>query len=311
MKSRQTVEQLRSQMLRCSPARIGRVFADPDAVLARFRELAPFPTIAAYHQLDGASGLSAWFRTHLDDDIFLRNSAFIEAARKAFSATIVRPTRCQLNLYGPMAASPVPHLDAAAYRGMFVPKAPVWLVYNMAASGLFEPWLVPLASGLAWFWRGEGGEFEYWPGGEHEVVRAPMWNTGLVCDNEYTWHRVGAVGTPAAQQRLAGRLRISDTLDSDENGGWEIRDGERPVERLGPDELRISILWKADVFADEDHRASFADPALDLDIDSVVEIYLEDLDARGLRAERPADPITDPAWRRLLEETYPPPFAVS
>ena len=210
-----------------------------------------------------------------------------------------------------MPASPVPHLDAAAYRGIFVPRAPVWLVYNMGASGLFEPWLVPVASGLAWFYRGEGGAFEYWPGGEHEVVLSPMWNTGLMCDNEYTWHRVGAIGLPEEQQRLAGRLQSTDMLHAGGDGGWEIRDGEQLTERLEPEQIRISILWKADIFRDEDHLASFDDPSLDLDIGQVVEIYLEDLDARGIRAERPANPLADPAWRRLLEETYPPPFAVS
>jgi hypothetical protein len=299
------------QGLSCNPARIAQVFDDPEAAFALLRECGPYPTITAYHNLDGTSGVGPWFRTHLDDDIFFRNRVFIEAARAAFSAQIVRPKRCELNLYGPMAASPVPHLDAAAFRGIFVPRTPVWLVYNMSASGLFEPWLAPIASGLAWFWRGEGGEFEFWPDGEREVLSAPLWNSGLMCDNEYTWHRVGAVASAQAQQRLAGKVGLTDMMHAAGDDSWEIRASERLVESLESDEVRISILWKADVFRDEDHLASFSDPSLDLDIGKVTEIYLEDLDARGIRAERPADPLADPGWRRLLEETYPPPFAVS
>jgi hypothetical protein len=295
--------------LSCKPVRIAQVFDDPDAVMARFRQLAPVPSIAAFLGLDPSVALSAWFRCDLADELFFNNPVFVTAAREAFSAEIVRPTRCRLNLYGPMAAAPAPHLDAAAYRGLSVENAPIWLIYNMSASGLFEPWLAPVASGLAWFWRGEGGEFEFWPGGEHKVLHAPLWNTGLVCDNEYTWHRVGGIASEAARQRLAGRMSVTDKLHADEGGGWDIRDGEHTVGRLGPDEVRISVLWKADVFRDVDHLASFSDPSLNLDVGKVTEIYLEDLDARGLRPERPADPLADPEWRRLLDEAYTPPFA--
>jgi len=299
------------QLLPCNPVRIPRVFDDPDAVMARFRDLAPVPSIAAFLGIGNSSSLSAWFRCDLSEDLFFNNPVFMDAARKAFSASIVRPTRCRLNIYGPMPAATAPHLDAAAYRGMSVENAPIWLIYNMSASRLFEPWLAPVASGLAWFYQGKDGEFEYWPDGEYRVERSPMWNSGLVCDNEYTWHRVGAVGSPEAQRRLAGRLNSSDMMYATGDREWEIRDGERVVERLDANEVRISVLWKADIFRDEDHLASFSDRSLDLDIGKVTEIYLEDLDAKGVSPKRPGDPLTDSAWRQLLEEAYPTPFSSS
>jgi hypothetical protein len=285
---------------------IEAVFDDPDAVLALVRDRAPYRTTPAYHGLGGSAGrqdIAPWFRDHLEDDVFLHNPRFIAAAREAFGAAIVRPTRCQLNLYGPVSGGAA-HLDVAAYRGISVKETPVWLLYVMAASGLFEPWMVPVASGLAWFYRGEGGDFEYWPGGKHAIVRSPPWNTGLICDNEYTWHRVGAVGTAEQQRHIAGKLRISDRLHAGDGGSWEIRDGDRLVERLEADQMRISILWKAEVFRDEAHLASFDDPAMDLDVDRVVEMFLKDLAERGTRADRPADPLTDETWQKLLQDTY-------
>jgi hypothetical protein len=91
-------------------------------------------------------------------------------------------------------------------------------------------------------------------------------------------------------------------------GIWDIRDGERTVTRLGPEDIRISMLWKAYVFQNEDHVASFENPAMDLDLDQVTDMFLEDLNGKGIRAERPADPLTDPGWQRLLYETYMTPF---
>jgi hypothetical protein len=77
---------------------------------------------------------------------------------------------------------------------------------------------------------------------------------------------------------------------------------------MDPDEIRISMLWKAYVFQNEDHVASFENPAMDLDLDQVTGMFLADLDGRGVRVTRPADPLMDTAWQRLLFETYVPPF---
>jgi hypothetical protein len=93
------------------------------------------------------------------------------------------------------------------------------------------------------------------------------------------------------------------------DGGWEIRDGERVVHRLDTEQVRISILCKAHVFRDERHLASFEDRGMDLTLNRVVELYLDDLSARGIAAKRPGDPLSDPDWKRVLEATYPQPLS--
>jgi hypothetical protein len=100
----------------------------------------------------------------------------------------------------------------------------------------------------------------------------------------------------------------SDLLHYAGEGIWEIRDGERVAHRLEPEQLRISLLWKARVFRDEVHLASFEDRAMDFSLDQVVEIYLDDLAARGVAASRPADPLGDAEWKRVLE-AYPQPLS--
>jgi hypothetical protein len=292
---------------------MARVFDDPDSVLSLFRQRAPYKTIWALYGLGNTIGVeetSPWFREDLWDDLFFRNPVFIEAAREAFSAEIVQPSRCHINLNGPMSEGG-PHVDMPTFRGVARPHAPTWLLYNMGDSGLFNAWMVPIASALAWFYRGAGGELEYWPNGPSQrsvVETPPLWNVGLMSNNEDTWHRVRAIGPADLQQRLQGAVRESAALHAAKGDAWEIRDGKRLVQHLGPDELRISILWKAQVFKDEEHRKSFEDSALDLDLDQVTDIYLEDLHTRGIQAARPADPRNDPEWRRILQETYPSPF---
>jgi hypothetical protein len=126
-------------------------------------------------------------------------------------------------------------------------------------------------------------------------------------DNEVMWHRVRGIGEPAHQERLDPHLRPSATLHS-HGDGWEIRDGAETVASLEASEVRISMLWKAYVFRDEAHLASFENPAFNLDADQVVDIFLDDLHARGLSVERSADPFGDADWRNLLQSTYISPF---
>lgn len=305
------VQALRPASVRSHPVRLDKVFDKPAEVLRLLESGAPYPTTAKLHNLGETMGAAAarapWFKDYLDDPVFLDNPHWIEAARQAFSAGIVRPVSAMVNLN---AATPlgVPHLDLPQFRGVGHDQAPVWLLLNMAHSGLFHDWMVPYASGLAWFYGREDGGFEYWPGGLEAgsvVEPGPMYNRGVVSDNEFMWHRVGAIGTQAEQEEISALMRYAATLHHVAGGGWEIRDGEEILARLTPDRIRISILWKAQVFTDEAHLASFEDERFDLSLEQVTEIYLADLDSRAEAAAPPRDPLADD-WRKLLQATYSP-----
>jgi hypothetical protein len=290
------------------------VFADPDAVVDLIRGRAPYPTLSAHHGFGDtmtSRSVMPWFRTNLQDEGFLRAPSWLAAAREAFDAELVEPFKCILNI-NPPTPEGAPHVDLPVYRGMQSPGTPPWLLMNMTYSGLFNDWLAPVASGLAWFYRGEGGGLEYWPDGPKAASRievTPLWNVGLMSDNDFMWHRVCAIGPEAEQSRLEGQLRASDTLHNLGGDNWEIRDQDRVVCAFGPDQLRISLLWKARVFSDGAHRASFDDQGMNLTPEQVVDVYLDDLAGRGIRMRRPSNPLDDKEWREALQTTYPPSFA--
>lgn len=304
---------LRPSHMRSRPVRMDKVFDDPDAVLQLVRDLAPYYTVGTYYnggKADPGSMDPPWFLTEPDCPLLVQNPNWVAAAHEAFDAGIVKPIRCVVNLNPPAPASP-PHLDLPVFRGFSAPQVPIWLLMSMTHSGLFLDWLVPLASGVAWFWRGAGGDFEYWPGipaGSGISERPPMWNKGVIADNEVMWHRVGAIGT-LQQQALRPTTVPGDARMHWTRHGWEARQGERQLARFSANEVRISFVWKAYVFRDEDHLRSFEDKAYDLDLDTVVDMLCADLAARALPSRRPGDPLDDPEWRRLLLGTYTTPFA--
>jgi hypothetical protein len=292
---------------------MARVFDDEAAVLRRIRELGPYYPVGVYNnaeQPEPEPMYPNWFLVEPDCDLIVQNPRWIAAAREAFAAEIVRPIRCVVNLNPPAPAAD-PHLDLPVFRGFSSPEMPIWLLMAMSRSRLFLDWLVPLASGVAWFWRGEGGEFAYWPdgpAGEPVAERPPLWNVGVMADNEAMWHRVGATGPAARQGEFAEGVPASARMDV-LGEGWEIDRAGRRLAAYAADEVRISIVWKGYVFKDEAHLASFEDSAYDLDLDQVVAILHEDLAARGLATRPPADPLGDLAWRALLDRTYVSPFA--
>jgi hypothetical protein len=273
------------------------------------RQRAPYLSLAEYHgMLETLGGARARpvYRGHFNDEFLLRDARLIQAARDAFQAEIVRPFKCILNLNGAMGSGGI-HVDLPVYRGFAAPSVPVWLLMNMTYSGLFHPWLVPVASGLVWFWRGAGGEFEYWADGPEEapqIEAPPMWNRGLMSDNEFMWHGVQATGTPEERAELKAKLTGREKLHYADGGEWQLREDTRVLAKIPEARLRISLLWKAYVFLDEGHLHSFEQRDMDLSHDRVMHLYREDLADKSISVPKGSDLFKDAAWRETLESTY-------
>ena len=305
------IETGRPKAMQSQPVFMDAVFDDAGQAIGLIRESGPFQTLSAFHNAtaDNAYTPQAMFRHALTDDVFLHNPNWIEAARRAFGARIVQPARCLLNISVPTEELS-PHTDLPTFRG-FEPMAENGgLFMPMFHSQLFFDWMVPFASGLAWFYRGEGGSFLYWADGTDappHIVHPPFWNTGLMSDNEAMFHAVGAVGSPRARERLAGRVQRSDLISAVGEAEWEITGDGHPAIRLDASEVRLSLLWRARVFRDEEHMASFEDSAYDLTPELITNVFLEDLARRGKKVSEPGDPL-DPQWMAFLSQAYPPRF---
>jgi len=304
--------------------RISPAWTDPDAVRAVVRAGGPFWPLANYAANDAemaalgpqrATFTPPWFRqdfallgsTLVDGAaLLLDNPRFVDAARAvAGPGAVVRPTTVYVNIMGPTPFAFPPHLDVPAFRGFTRADHPVWLLKVMMASGLFERWRTQIVTAVSWFYDGPGGDFHYWPegpGAPAAVEQAPFANVGVVADNEVTFHGVAPLGPPGARMP-DGLTRQSHLVPS--QGGWDVRDGQgASLVHYGEHEVRITVSWKADVFADID-EARRADAGEDLlDRTTVVDRFAQDLHARGVDAGRPEDPYADQAWTRTLASTY-------
>ncbi|MAI90919.1 hypothetical protein [Ponticaulis sp.] len=305
---------LRPAHMLAKPVRLDPAFEDPDRVLDLCRESAPYSLAAKVHHRTETGKDVPWFRTmwafhgKLVDPRagFIFNSdTFIEGAKKSFDAKIIKPVSLMNNINFPMAAG-VPHLDLPKFRGG--DKFPFDLLVAMAYSGLFHDWAVPQASTICWFYRGVGGDFEYWPDGpegHRRTVQAPIWNVGYVSDNEYMWHRVGGIGRSRnhiAPGKLSRQAKLHAHTHDD---GWAIVDGENRYEYRAA-ETRISILWKAYAFESQREYLRFQNREHDLTIPQVRDILNRDLNARGLGRLAEDCDFRDEDSRKFVLRAYRP-----
>ena len=306
------------------PVAVDRAVDDPAAFRRTVESLAPywpvqryFANSAEYAALSGDDGarpmvVAPIFRGNWAIDgkavpgteALLDHAPFVRAAQRLFDAEIVRPQNVYVNLTWQLPfAQGAGHTDIPAFRGFDRTRYPITLLTLMGLSCLFEDVRLSIATAVAWFYAGRDGGFEYWPEGPDRPSRiheGAIENTAIVGDNDFMWHRVRPTGAVADGM---ARLSLESELGRDADA-WEVRDAARCLGRFGWDALRVSLSWKALVFASDAERRRHDDHTDDIDLAEVVRRFAADLHARGVAFSVPEDPLRDPAWIRTLRDAY-------
>ena len=300
-----------------TPIRIDPLFDDPSLVMHCVRAGAPYrlQSVIDLGYENAGENPDPWFRAYWvvpgktflpEAEALLHDARLVEAAGQLFGARVVRPQAVMANLMGPMPAGAA-HVDLPYFRGAPARDHPAELLYAMGRSGLCERWAIRVASALCWFHLGADGGFEYWPDGPGAPSRLeamPLWNAALVSDNDRMRHRTREVG-PASERLPRGRLRRSARLHAHSDGGWEICDGAEGVVRWPFERIRLSILWKAHVFADAQAAATVDEGSDDLDPATIARVFADGAKRQGATLPSTRDPRTDRSWIRAVCALYP------
>jgi hypothetical protein len=296
-----------------TPLKINDVFDDPSTIRRLVERNGPYRTMASYLPdsavrgglSSAAEGVPPHFRATwaaggrpLVDraETILHNPRLVRAASRLFGAEVV-PNTVAINVSGPGPAGAI-HVDVPSFRGADRDRYPMRLLQAMAASGLFESWRVIEAGAVFWSYEGRGGAYDYWPDGlagpmlsEHP----PFSNSALIADNNRMYHRIGWIGDPAARPpALSATAEIGHLPE----GGWVISDsGASPV-RYDDRDIRISILWKAQVRSGADDSA-----AAPLSPGLIAGIISSDLARRGVQTAGRAS-LSDQGWLDLVHSAY-------
>jgi hypothetical protein len=233
-------------------------------------------------------------------EVLRDHEGFVEAARALHDRPVVVPAIVYANLLLPGQELAV-HTDVPEFRGANRRIVPQWLLVVMHHSGLFEPWRMRIATGIAYFGVAAGGELAYYPhGADGDVeVYAPRHNTAALLDTDSVFHGVDRV---AGDDSALAALRPGMRLVHEGDRRWTVRTADDDVvAEFATDDLRYSVSWKGYCFSSADEQTAWASHTDDLSLDVILATLEEDLRRRGaLEGDRPADADLG----RLLIDTY-------
>jgi len=289
---------------------ISHHFETVDEVIATTTGLIPkdhgltLDDIAGAHFRGFFANNSVCFYPELNDVFY--NDGFLEQAKSYWGAQYAKPTLMLFNICGPHYSGPSPHLDAVTFRGVRIENTPVWMQNIMGKSGLFTDYLVKMAQIITWWYLGENGTFTYWPDGplgEPRHLEHPLWNKGVVVQNEAMFHRGDPVGRP--EERDVPGLKHRSLIGYDAaRDDWAITTDGEVIRRYRPDQMRLLVHWNAEVYADMDEVKKNMDHSDDLTHDIVFERLLADMRSKGVAVAEPSDPLHDSDFIRALIATY-------
>jgi hypothetical protein len=90
----------------------------------------------------------------------------------------------------------------------------------------------------------------------------------------------------------------------DDSGAWVITDNGRELDRVSFEDIRISISWKAKVFADRQEQRVADEHLDDITLDAVVDRFVADLAGRGTPIAYPQDAVNDVQFIAALAAAY-------
>ena len=241
------------------------------------------------------------------DDVFF-SSEHMARVRHYGGAEYAVPESMNFIIQGSSTNFDPAHLDGTAFRGIGIGNTPVWLQNTMAKSGLFQKWMVSKAQVIAWFYKGTiGGGFTYWPEGPEAApkrIAAPMWNRGVVTQNEMMFHRGEACGPMHKRNPKGLAFESLWSADPETADGWQITTGDKVIERVSAEETRFMVHWTAHIYADMAEMKLILDHKDDLTHDQVFDMFVKDLRARGVPFAMPSDFLHDRDFIKVLTHTY-------
>jgi hypothetical protein len=298
------------------PLLLRDVIDDPAEVVALLARNAPYNPLGGWYRpgLDPDEASSAmWFQkdwVHAGlvvegSELFLQNQRYFEASRRFYDAAEIVPHSVYVNVMVALDRCGPAHTDNPKFRGRERANTPMWLLRTMLWSGLFEPWEIAQATAIWWLNDVEEGGLAYWAEGPekppHRHVGA-MANTALVGDNHRMFHQVERVGPfEKGTRRVTARAELVPAADA--AGDWVVLDRGAEVFRAPLSRYRVSVLWKADVYASADERRRVEGDRLSLE--DVAQIFDRDLEARGEELRFDLGRLEDPALQQALARVYP------
>lgn len=298
------------------PVLLHDVIDDMSAVVRLLEQQAPYGPLGGWYSPGAdphARTRPMWFQEDWvhdtfhapGSDLFLQHPTYLAAAREFYDAEVVEPQSVYVNLMTSIVDGGPAHTDNPRFHGRDRTNTPMWLLRAMLWSGLFDEYEIVQATAIWWMNDVEGGGLYYWPNGPDdppELHVGAMANTALFGDNHGMFHQVAPIGPfDAGDVRVSPGAALEPAGDG--SGDWTVTDHGDVVLRAPLDSVRVSVLWKADVYRTAEERDSRARNALSMQ--DVADIFDDDLASRGEALRFDLARVDDVGLKAELAQVYP------
>ena len=298
------------------PVLLRDVIEDVDDVRRLLERNAPYTPLGGWYRpgadLDEVTS-PMWFQNDWVHDgmevegseLFLHHERVMQTAREFYEAEVILPHSLYVNVMAALSSSGPAHTDNPRFQGRDRSNTPMWLLRAMLWSGIFDWYSIVQATSIWWLSDVEGGALRYWPNGpdaEPEEHGEEMANTALVGDNHGMFHQVGPVGPFDQGTRLVSqRAELGPAEDG--SGDWAVRDRGEVRYQAPLDAFRVSVLWKADVYRNEEERREKTNAQLSME--DVAEHFNRDLEQKRAGVRLDLERIEDPGMIEAVQGVYP------
>ncbi len=131
---------------------------------------------------------------------------------------------------------------------------------------------------------------------------APFRNSGILTHNEKMFHRGEASGP--RHMRSVPDLQLDSAIHGVGDSEWAICNGDEEIARYHDRHMRFLFHYGAFVFDDMAELRRYFEHTDDLDLDTAVAIFTDDLRGRGIRCPEPTDPLHDRDFVSVLNSAY-------
>ena len=298
------------------PVLLHDVVDDLGAVVALLESQAPYTPLGGWYNPGAdphARTRPMWFQNDWvhdtfhapGSDLFLHHPTYVEAAKAFYDAEVVEPHSVYVNLMTSIADGGPAHTDNPRFHGRDRTNTPMWLLRAMLWSGLFDRYEIVQATAIWWMNDVEGGGLYYWPNGPDDPPAqhvGAMANTALFGDNHGMFHQVAPIGPfGGGTPRVTPLATLEPARDG--SGDWVVTDHDELVLRAPLDTIRVSVLWKADVYATAEERDTRRRNALSMQ--DVADIFDDDLARRGATPRFDLTRVNDLTLKAELATVYP------
>ena len=135
-------------------------------------------------------------------------------------------------------------------------------------------------------------------------LKPPVYNRGVVVQNEMMVHRGEANGLVDQQHPAGLAFDTVFTGDPDDRDHWLLKNGDDVIARHHTGELRFLVHWSAEVFADYDELKKNMDGSDDLTIERAIDMLVDDVNKTGIKLDVPSEPLHDPQFIQTLNAAY-------